>query len=80
MLELMLPLVLPRENYFGEMIPNLLVNRSLSGCIGGDWNCNPFLHDRTLREQGFHLLHPGGPTFFPDAGSPDPAETLAHPQ
>ena len=28
-----------RENYCGEVIPNLLVNRSQNGYIGGDWNC-----------------------------------------
>ena len=27
-----------RENYCGEVIPNLLVNRCSAGCIGGDWN------------------------------------------
>ena len=27
-----------RENYCGEILPNLLVNRCASGCIGGDWN------------------------------------------
>ena len=27
-----------RENYCGEIIPNLMVNRCGSGCIGGDWN------------------------------------------
>ena len=27
-----------RENYCGEVIPNLLVNRCQAGCIGGDWN------------------------------------------
>ena len=39
-----------RENYFGEMIPNLLVNRSLSGCIGGDWNCIIDKKDATNHE------------------------------
>ena len=28
-----------RENYFGEIIPQLLLNRLGSGCIGGDLNC-----------------------------------------
>ena len=27
-----------REKYCGELLPNLLVNRWSSGCIGGDWN------------------------------------------
>ena len=27
-----------RENYCGEVIPNLMVNRCRAGCIGGDWN------------------------------------------
>ena len=27
-----------RENYCGEVIPNILINRCSSGCIGGDWN------------------------------------------
>ena len=27
-----------RENYCGEVIPNLMVNRCGDGCIGGDWN------------------------------------------
>ena len=28
-----------RENYFSDIIPNLLVNSKESGCIGGDFNC-----------------------------------------
>ena len=28
-----------RENYFGEIIPQILINRKTSGCIGGDFNC-----------------------------------------
>ena len=28
-----------RENYCGEIIPNLLVNSGQAGVIGGDWNC-----------------------------------------
>ena len=28
-----------RENYIGEIIPQMLVNRKPSGCIGGDFNC-----------------------------------------
>ena len=28
-----------RENYLAETIPQILVNRSTSGCIGGDLNC-----------------------------------------
>ena len=27
-----------RENYFAEVIPQLLVNSCVTGCIGGDWN------------------------------------------
>ena len=30
---------LARENYFGETIPNMLVNSKPVGCIGGDLNC-----------------------------------------
>ena len=28
-----------RENYCGEIIPNLLINPCQAGVIGGDWNC-----------------------------------------
>ena len=28
-----------RENYFGKIIPQILVNRKPMGCIGGDLNC-----------------------------------------
>ena len=28
-----------REKYFAETIPQILVNRQVSGCIGGDFNC-----------------------------------------
>ena len=28
-----------RENYLGETIPQMLVNRCKNGVIGGDWNC-----------------------------------------
>ena len=28
-----------RENYFGKIIPNMLVNCMSTGCIGGDLNC-----------------------------------------
>ena len=28
-----------RENHFGEIIPQILVNRKNIGCIGGDFNC-----------------------------------------
>ena len=28
-----------RENYCGETLPNLLINRGDVGCAGGDWNC-----------------------------------------
>jgi exonuclease III len=27
-----------RENYAAEVIPQLLINKKSSGCIGGDWN------------------------------------------
>ena len=28
-----------RENYCAEVLPQMLVNRKTSGCIGGDFNC-----------------------------------------
>ena len=28
-----------RESYCNSVLPNMLVNRSKVGCIGGDWNC-----------------------------------------
>ena len=28
-----------REHYCGEVIPDLLVNRGHTGCVGGDFNC-----------------------------------------
>ena len=28
-----------RENFSSSTIPNMLVNRKESGCVGGDWNC-----------------------------------------
>ena len=28
-----------RENYCGETLSNLLINRKQAGCAGGDWNC-----------------------------------------
>ena len=36
-----------RENYLGEVLPNLLINRCQTGCIGGDWNCIILKKDAT---------------------------------
>ena len=39
-----------RENYFSEIIPNLLVKRCCSGYAGGDWNCIIDKKDATSHE------------------------------
>ena len=36
-----------RENHFGEIIPQILVNRKSMGCIGGDLNCITNKQDAT---------------------------------
>ena len=36
-----------RESCLGEILPNLLINKSQSGCIGGDWNCIILKNDAT---------------------------------
>ena len=36
-----------RENYFGETVPQILVNRKLNGCLGGDFNCITNKQDAT---------------------------------
>ena len=36
-----------RENYFGEIIPNLLVNNKSTGCVGGDFNSIILKEDAT---------------------------------
>ena len=36
-----------RENHFGEIIPQILVNRKNMGCIGGDFNCITNKQDAT---------------------------------
>ena len=28
-----------RENFYAEVVPQLLTSRRQSGCVGGDWNC-----------------------------------------
>ena len=36
-----------RENYFGETVPQILVNRKCNGCLGGDFNCITNKQDAT---------------------------------
>ena len=36
-----------RENYFGETIPQLLINSKDSGCLAGDFNCITNKEDAT---------------------------------
>ena len=36
-----------RENYLAEIIPQILVNRKVSGCAGGDFNCIDKKQDAT---------------------------------
>ena len=43
-----------RENYFGEKIPNMMVNSKPSGCIGGDFNCIISKEDATNNPETKH--------------------------
>ena len=40
-----------RENFIGEVVPQLLTNRKQAGCIGGDWNCIVNKSDATVNPE-----------------------------
>ena len=37
-----------RENFYAEVVPQLLTNSRQAGCVGGDWNCIVDLHAITF--------------------------------
>ena len=40
-----------RENYFAEIIPQLLINSKTNGCAGGDFNCIINKRDATKNQE-----------------------------
>ena len=40
-----------REGFLAEVVPQLLTNRKLMGCVGGDWNCIVEKSDATVNPE-----------------------------
>ena len=40
-----------RENFYAEVVPQLLTSRRQRGCVGGDWNCIVDKADATVNPE-----------------------------